>query len=187
MKTRVYIDGYNLYYGCLKKNTAFRWLDLVRLFENHILPDSTPPKNTPSEVSLKFFTADIKEQAALDPSSRKDQSAYHRALEAKYPPEKLEIIKGYYSVADQNAFLIDENEPKRPPKDCKKVKIWKLEEKQSDVNIAIHALYDVLTDDTIQQIVFVTNDTDLAPAVDMISNLGRVVIGTVIPVDVVAD
>ena len=30
MKTRVYVDGFNLYYGALK-GTSFKWLDLVRL------------------------------------------------------------------------------------------------------------------------------------------------------------
>ena len=37
LRTRVYIDGYNLYYGCLRK-TAFKWLDVLALFEAHILP-----------------------------------------------------------------------------------------------------------------------------------------------------
>ena len=40
MRTRVYIDGYNLYYGCLK-GTAFKWLDLLALFERHVLPSVT--------------------------------------------------------------------------------------------------------------------------------------------------
>lgn len=182
MKTRVYIDGYNLYYGCLK-NTPYKWLDIVKLFENHILPNSAPQRNMPSDLSFKYFTADIKEQAAFDPSSHSDQKAYHRALEATYTLEKLEIIKGYYSVADQQAFLIDETKPTRPPRECKKVNIWKLEEKQTDVNIAIHALKDVLTDDSIQQVVFVTNDTDLAPVVNMISDMKRVAIGIVIPIN----
>ena len=30
VKTRVYVDGFNLYYGALK-GTSFKWLDLVRL------------------------------------------------------------------------------------------------------------------------------------------------------------
>lgn len=37
LRTRVYIDGYNLYYGCLK-GTAYKWLDLHVLFDKHILP-----------------------------------------------------------------------------------------------------------------------------------------------------
>jgi hypothetical protein len=31
--TAVYVDGYNLYYGRLR-GTAFKWLDLVKLFED---------------------------------------------------------------------------------------------------------------------------------------------------------
>ena len=36
MKTVVYVDGFNLYYGLLR-GTAFKWLDLYRLFQDHIL------------------------------------------------------------------------------------------------------------------------------------------------------
>ena len=35
LRTRVYIDGYNLDYGCLK-DTPYKWLDLLTLFEKHI-------------------------------------------------------------------------------------------------------------------------------------------------------
>ena len=38
-RTRVYIDGYNLYYGCLK-GTPHKWLDLLSLFEKQILPSA---------------------------------------------------------------------------------------------------------------------------------------------------
>lgn len=34
-KTAVYIDGYNLYYGRLR-NTAYKWLDVVALFDTLI-------------------------------------------------------------------------------------------------------------------------------------------------------
>jgi hypothetical protein len=36
LRTRVYIDGYNLYYGCLK-HSADKWLD-VRTLVERILP-----------------------------------------------------------------------------------------------------------------------------------------------------
>ena len=32
LKTRIYLDGYNFYYGCLK-GTPYKWLDPVILFE----------------------------------------------------------------------------------------------------------------------------------------------------------
>ena len=37
MRTFVYVDGFNLYYGALK-GTAFRWLDLVSVFEKVLQP-----------------------------------------------------------------------------------------------------------------------------------------------------
>lgn len=33
LRTRVYVDGYNFYYGCLKR-TNFKWLDLKSLFDS---------------------------------------------------------------------------------------------------------------------------------------------------------
>lgn len=38
MITYVYIDGFNLYYGCLK-GTPFRWLDLRKLCQNLLPPN----------------------------------------------------------------------------------------------------------------------------------------------------
>ncbi|MEQ4336631.1 6-hydroxy-3-succinoylpyridine hydroxylase, partial [Pseudomonas syringae] len=39
LRTRIYIDGYNFYYGCLRR-TPYKWLDLLPLFEKHILPSA---------------------------------------------------------------------------------------------------------------------------------------------------
>ena len=36
MRTVVYVDGYNLYYGLLRK-TTLKWLDLFALFRDHVL------------------------------------------------------------------------------------------------------------------------------------------------------
>jgi len=167
MKTRIYIDGYNFYYDCLKR-TPYKWLDLVSLFENHILPSSCPEYLQNSTTNIKYFTADIVGKAAKSPDSIKDQQSYHRALKALYTEDKLTTIKGYYAVAATYAFLVDENNPSLDPRHCERAKIWKLEEKQSDVNIAVEALYDVLTDSEIEHVVFVTNDTDLEPALKKI-------------------
>ena len=35
LRTRVYIDGYNLYYGCLKHSTD-KWLDVRTLIERNL-------------------------------------------------------------------------------------------------------------------------------------------------------
>lgn len=161
MKTRVYIDGYNLYYGCLK-GTPYKWLDLVKLFSEFILPSSAPKDTCLADLSIQFFTADIVEKAANSSDSVRDQKSYHRALESLN--DQLQIIKGYYSVKTTSAFQVDIKNPLKYPKDCERISIWKLEEKQSDVNLAVEAIYDALTHKDLKQIVFVTNDTDLVPA-----------------------
>jgi uncharacterized LabA/DUF88 family protein len=180
LKTRVYIDGYNLYYGCLKR-TPYKWLDLSKLFINHILPSSSEETFSYQDLSIKFFTADIVGKAAMSTDSLNDQQAYHRALNFNSENNQLEIIKGYYAINATRAFKIDTDEPNKPPNECEYVDIWKLEEKQTDVNIAVESLYDVLTDDTIEQVVFVTNDTDLASALEKIKSLDKVKVGLVIP------
>ncbi len=38
MRTHVYVDGFNLYYGCLK-GTSYKWLDLEALCR-HLLPQN---------------------------------------------------------------------------------------------------------------------------------------------------
>lgn len=181
MKTRIYIDGYNFYYGCLK-GTPFKWLDLVKLFSEHILPGAAPTGSVlHHHYGIKLFTADIVNKAAISSDSVRDQKSYHRALTFHHNSHCLEIIKGYYSVTKTSAYAVENNTPEQEPKYCPRVKIWKLEEKQSDVNMAITALYDAMTDKDLQQIVFVTNDTDLAPALQKIAALGGIKIGLVIP------
>ena len=185
LRTRIYIDGYNLYYGCLK-GTAFKWLDLLALFENHILPSvvaTVHEKQLSSKlehVAIKFFTAPILEQAAKAEDSLQCQEKYHAAL-TKHHSGRVELIKGYYSLTEAKAKVIDPNNPKKWPKHCTEIaSIWKLEEKQSDVNIAIHAVKDALIDE-IEHVVFVTNDTDIAPALEMIRRYTKAAVGLVIP------
>lgn len=78
MNTIVYVDGYNFYYGCLK-GTPYKWLDIVRLFTEHILPSSAFGV-TSRPLKLNYFTADILERAAKSPDSVPCQMRYLRAL-----------------------------------------------------------------------------------------------------------
>ncbi|MBN3495478.1 hypothetical protein [Vibrio neptunius] len=41
MKTIVYVDGFNFYYGLLR-HSPYKWLDLVKLFEQELLPMHDP-------------------------------------------------------------------------------------------------------------------------------------------------
>ena len=176
MRTKVYVDGYNLYYGCLKK-TGHKWLDLHKLFKEQILPTSAPVGS--ELIGIKFFTAPILEKASSAADSVSSQARYHSALNRLYP-ENIEIVKGYYSMTPAKVRLCDAEDPRRWPRDCQEALIWKLEEKQTDVNLALHAYHDA-SRGNVDQIVIVTNDTDIAPALRMIREFTPVTIGLVVP------
>lgn len=177
LRTTVYIDGYNLYYGCLR-GTAHKWLDLSVLFEQWVLPSSAPHPS--SLTGIKFFTAPILEKVAKSQDSVSSQSRYHTALAKKYP-ERIEIIKGYYSLITASAKKVDSQAPKTWARFCEDVQIWKVEEKQSDVNLALQIYHDAINGLS-DQLVIVTNDTDIAPALAMVRKFKpEVIIGLVIP------
>ena len=70
VRTRVYVDGFNLYYGALK-GTPFKWLDPVRLTALLL----------PSEYAidrLRYFTARV--SGKLDPRAPARQQNYLKAL-----------------------------------------------------------------------------------------------------------
>lgn len=184
LRTRVYVDGFNLYYGCLKR-TPYKWLDLLALFEDHVLPSSVPCLRSGGRgfsllpLGIKFFTAKIVENAARSVDSVACQMRYHTALRKRYP-QRIALIEGYYSLTQTKARQVDETRRSRLPRDCEEVLVWKLEEKQSDVNLALHAYHDAITGE-VEQIVVVSNDTDLTPALDMVRRHTDVRIGLVVP------
>ncbi len=188
LRTRVYIDGYNLYYGCLRK-TAFKWLDVLALFETHILPTilyRPTPDTAPATMALhpdcaiKYFTAKIIESASKGEDSVSSQAHYHNAL-MTHCGGRLAFVMGHYALYKANQHIVPADDPKRWPRDCDKIQVWKLEEKQSDVNLALQLYDDALSGD-IDQIVLVTNDTDLAPALEMLkARCPHIVRGLVIP------
>lgn len=184
LRTRVYIDGYNLYYGCLK-NTHYKWLDMLVLFEQHVLPSiliKVADKPAHFELlpqSIKFFTAKILDKAAKAEDSVACQAKYHTALKKKYDG-KIDVIEGYYSLIEAKAKIVDADAPNTWPKHCQEITVWKLEEKQSDVNLALQAYHDAITGE-VDHVVIVTNDTDIAPALKMIRDHTKAKIGLVIP------
>ena len=70
MRTRVYVDGFNLYYGALK-GTPFRWLDPVRLTAL-LLPRECAIDR------LRYFTARV--SGKVDPRAPARQRVYLNAL-----------------------------------------------------------------------------------------------------------
>lgn len=188
LRTRIYIDGYNFYYGCLTKS-QFKWLDVITLFESKIIPSilyRSAKGADPAEMELvtesaiKYFTAKIVESAAKAPDSVSSQAHYHNALSKKWGG-RVKFVFGDYSLYKAKQALISEDDPDRQPKDCDKVQVWKIEEKRSDVSIALHMFDDAMRNE-VDQVILVTNDTDLVPAFEMLElRCPKVVRGLVIP------
>lgn len=174
MRTICYVDGYNLFYDCLK-HSPDKWLDLYQLLFQKIIYPQNP---TSQLIEIKFFTADIKAKiASHGHKAQQAQQAYHRALKLLYP-EQISIINGYYSLEKANLLAY-----KSPPDKLDRVNVWKLEEKQTDVNIALESYRDAIKGKA-DQIVFVSNDTDLAPALKAIREdlQNEIQIGVIIPI-----
>ncbi len=77
MRTIVYVDGFNLYYGALK-GSPWKWLDLFLLFKT-ILQSHHDIR------AIKYFTARVSSTSG-DPSKPRRQDVYLRALRC-YRPE----------------------------------------------------------------------------------------------------
>lgn len=159
LKTIVYVDGYNLYYSALTKS-PYKWLDIARLFADHII---RPVEPSTQITKIKFFTAPILGRMASDAKSPERQSHYHNALRASYP-DLIEIITGYHSRLESTGVLVS---PIPSAPEIEKVKIWKMEEKQTDVNIGLHMYRDAVRGEC-EQSVLCSNDSDLELAIRLL-------------------
>jgi hypothetical protein len=98
--TAVYVDGYNLYYGRLR-GTPFKWLDLVKLFDDLLAQRDQNEKL----ARVNLFTAPaLATFASRGNASVEAQSAYHRALQTKYG-DRFETIYGTPFIR-QERYLI---------------------------------------------------------------------------------
>lgn len=146
--TRIYIDGFNLYYGALKR-TPFRWLNPL-LMCSHLLPKL-------DIQYIKYFTARVRPRG--NPQKPVRQQTYFRALNTI---PNFEIIFGHFLSHKISMPLAE-----CPPKKQEYVTVIKTEEKGSDVNMASHlindgykGLYDVA--------ILVTNDSDLVEPIRIV-------------------
>ncbi|MCG3202371.1 MAG: 6-hydroxy-3-succinoylpyridine 3-monooxygenase HspA [Gammaproteobacteria bacterium] len=161
LRTYVYIDGFNFYYGQVK-GTPWKWLDPVALFRKVLRPQNDIRK-------IKYFTARV-EPTPYDPDANVRQDTYLRALTAHCP--NVELHFGHF--LRHQIFMENANPP--PGKVC----VWKNEEKGSDVNLALHLLNDAWRDEYDCAVV-VSNDSDLAEALRMVREQNGKVIGVVTP------
>ena len=146
MRTFVYVDGFNLYYGALR-GTPWKWLDLPALFAKVLQPRH-------DILKVKYFTARVSGTAS-DPSKPQRQDVYLRALR-RYRPE-VEVYFGHFLTHRVRAALA------QPVGDRRTVEVIRTEEKGSDVNLAVHLLNDGWLD-ACDCAVVVSNDSDIAEA-----------------------
>ena len=163
MKTYVYVDGFNLYYGAVR-GTPFKWLDIKKLCELLL------PKH--QIAWIKYFTARVSARRG-DPDQPTRQQTFLRAL-ATLP--NLDIIYGHF-LTNETYMLQAGLAPGAPPK---YVRVIKTEEKGSDVNLATHLLRDGFRKEY-QAAVLVTNDSDLLEPVRIVRKELGLVVGILNP------
>lgn len=144
----VYIDGFNLYYGALKK-TPYKWLDLGALSQAML------PNDTVQEIH--YFTARVSSRL-YNPTAAHDQGLYIRALKTL---PNLHIKYGQFTTHSVPMYLTNVTP-------AQKVWVDKTEEKGSDVNLASHLLRDAYGK-RFEVAVIVTNDSDLAEPVRIVA------------------
>lgn len=163
MKTIVYIDGFNLYYGALK-DTPYKWLDILSLCKNLL------PKN--EIIQIKYFTA-IVSARPNDPDQPNRQLLFLRALRTL---PNVEIIYGHFLNKVARMRLA------RPiPGAGKYVDVIRTEEKGSDVNIAVHLVNDG-HNRRYEVAVLLSNDSDLVEAIKIVRNELKVPVGILNPI-----
>ncbi len=156
-RIRVYVDGFNLYYGCLQ-GTPYRWLNVAALARG--LLDPLFPAYRLDHI--RYFTAH-----ARNPESAR-QRAYLFALESL---PNLSIHLGQfksnvrsYPLADGTGFA----------------EIQRNEEKGSDVNLASWLLVDAF-DGLCDVALVVSNDSDLVLPIRMVRDRFPVSVGVASP------
>jgi len=162
MKTIVYVDGFNLYYGSVK-DTPYKWLNIHRMCEL-LLPNN-------QIVGMKYFTAKVFSRKD-DPQKHIRQQVYLRALETL---PNIEIIYGHYSEHPKWMRLANPQSGL-----AKYAEVIKTEEKGSDVNLAVNLLSDGYQG-KYQLAAIVTNDSDLLSAVQIVQNDLGLMVGILNP------
>lgn len=162
MLTNVYVDGFNLYYGCLR-GTPYKWLDLDTLCRTML------PRHRLHRI--RYFTARIS-STPDNPLADTRQDTYLRALRTI---PHLEIHMGRFAQTRVRMPLAHPV-PGRP----RTVAVIKTEEKRSDVNLGAYLVADAAIQDC-EAAVMITNDSDLAEPIFLARNWFKVPVGIINP------
>ena len=158
MRTAIYIDGFNFYYGAVK-DTEYKWLNPKLLCETILKPYN-------NIISVTYCTAKVKPKPE-DLKAPIRQNIYLEAIEC-YIPE-LTVVEGYFKKRQIYRKPVD-------PKYGKFIRVFDMEEKGSDVNLAVHLLNDAHKN-KFDCAVVISTDSDLAEAMRIVKEEYRKVIG----------
>jgi uncharacterized LabA/DUF88 family protein len=174
-RTAVYVDGYNLYYGRLR-GTGFKWLDLVTFFDRLI------QRRDQNEVltCVNLFTAHAAARFSTHgDASVQAQSAYHRALQHVHGV-RFCVTYGTHST-DAHGTLLPTFVDGQPYDRAIRSRVWKIEEKKTDVNIALR-MYRDAAKGLVDRVILVSNDSDTEPLLEAVrEDFPHVIIGVVMP------
>ncbi|MEO7994315.1 MAG: NYN domain-containing protein [bacterium] len=157
MRTHVYVDGFNLYYGCLNGSrfeTSYRWLNPVALAATRFSQCSTS--------RLYYFSARVSRTAA-DPHKPQRQQAYLDALQSLENPDLRVTLKlGTFLTVKRRGTVVSPIRPNCPSA----VEVSLYEEKGSDVNLAAYLLKDAFQQ-RMEAAIVISNDSDLVTPIQM--------------------
>ncbi len=148
-KTIVYIDGFNLYYGALKK-TPYKWLNIHKLCEFYLKPTYF------KIIKIKYFTAPVS-GTKHDPDKPQRQLRYIRALRTL---PMVEIIDGHFIV---ERIILQKADGSGP------VEVINTKEKKSDVNLASSMLWDAHCN-SFDTAVLISGDSDFEAPLSIVKN-----------------
>ncbi|HEX9695721.1 MAG TPA: NYN domain-containing protein [Actinomycetota bacterium] len=162
MRTNVYVDGFNLYYRCIK-GTSFKWLDLDKMC-SLLLPRHTIQR-------IRYFTAIVQARPG-DPQQPQRQLTYIRALQT------VPNLSVHYGSFLTNPVRLPVAHPRTGQP--RTVEVLRTEEKGSDVNLATYLLVDGFKNDYDVAIV-VSNDSDLKEPIEAVRRELRKQAGVLVP------
>jgi uncharacterized LabA/DUF88 family protein len=167
----VYVDGYNLYYGLLRR-TKLKWLDLFALFRDHVLGSEA------ELLQVRYYTAPVLGKMCDSADSPQRQRIYLQAL-CKMYAQKIAIIQGKI-IASTPYLRLVRSIPGSPVGE--RVQVYDFNEKKTDVNLAADLIAGAWVGDY-EQAVLCSNDTDLEAALATVRRYHpQVRLGVVAPI-----
>ncbi len=173
LRTIVYVDAFNLYFRLLEKRPLLKWLNIKKLAETLL-------NSTNRIVGVKYYSARV--SGRIDTEAPARQQIY---LDALGTVPEISIYMGSFLLFEKFAGLVKPPEfrPRlalpEPWPDV--VRVIKVEEKGSDVNLACHLLLDAFQGN-FDVAAVLSNDSDLVEPIHIVTQILGKPVGLLSPV-----